>query len=77
MSAISNDLPLHGIHYLEFKLYSKKKSSITPKVFVGLCNGNESSTLEDTFKERGSLLFFSYDSQFWNSGNQMQMYSTN
>jgi hypothetical protein len=62
VSAFTNEIPLHGIHYFEFRLHSKSQSNYIPKVFVGLCNGQESSLLEDTFKERGSLLFHSYDS---------------
>lgn len=77
VTAYTNEIPLHGIHYFEFWLHSKSHSNYIPKVFVGLCNSSEASLLEDTYKERGSLLFHSYDSQFWNSGNQMQMYSTN
>lgn len=63
VSAYTNEIPLHGIHYFEFKLHSRSShANYTPKVFVGLCNQAEASLLEDTYKERGSLLFHSYDS---------------
>ena len=69
VSAISTSpLPLHGIHYWEIRLLNNKNPNISRKVFVGICNSSECASLEDTFKEKNSLLLYTYDSNFWNHG---------
>jgi hypothetical protein len=67
----SDPLPLHGIHYFEIKLLPSPNQNITSKVFVGLCNPNETNNLEDTFKDKNSLMFYTYNLSFWSNGSQL------
>lgn len=67
----SEPLPLHGIHYFEIKIYPSRNHNVTNKVFVGLCNPNDSNNLEDTFKDKNALMFYTYDLNFWSNGTQL------
>jgi hypothetical protein len=67
----SESLPLHGIHYLEVKILPTKNQSVTNKLFVGLCSLNDTNHLEDTFKDKNSLMFYTYDQNFWSNGNHL------
>ena len=67
----SDPLPLHGIHYFEVKIMPSQNQNVVNKIFIGLCNPNETPSLEDTFKDKSSLFFYTYDANFWSNGNHI------
>lgn len=67
----SEALPLHGVHYIEIKIFPSRNQNVTNKVFVGLCNPNDTNNLEDTFKDKNALMFYTYDLNFWSNGSQL------
>lgn len=68
ISAIMGDsLPLHGIHYWEFKIKAENPSHLK-KVYIGLCSLSDTQTLEDTWRSKSAVLLNCFDSSFWNNG---------
>ena len=67
----SEALPLHGIHYFEIKILPSHNQNVVNKIFIGLWNPNETPTLEDTYKDKNSLFFYTYDANFWSNGNHI------
>ena len=75
ISAITGEpLPLHGIHYWEFKLKTDNPSHLK-KVYIGLCSLTDNQSLEDTWRSKSAVLLNCFDSSFWNNGTQIQVYS--
>jgi len=68
----SEELPLHGIHYFEIKMLPSQNQNVTSKIFVGLCNPSDNVNLEDTYKDKSGLLFYTYDLKFWSNGAPLQ-----
>ena len=64
----SEPLPLHGIHYIEVKIMPSQNANASSKIFIGLWNPNETSSLEDTHKDKSALLYYTYDAFFWSNG---------
>ena len=75
ISAIMSDqLPLHGIHYWEIKLKTDNPTNLK-KVYVGLCSTIDNHSLEDTFRTKSAIMLNCFDSTFWNHGQQVQVFS--
>lgn len=75
ISALSGDpLPLHGIHYWEFKLKTENPAHLK-KVYIGLCSLQDNQSLEDTWRSKSAVLLNCFDSSFWNNGQQVQVFS--
>ncbi|CDW84708.1 kelch-like protein 38 [Stylonychia lemnae] len=85
---MSEQLPLHGIHYFEISVRNLQAShqtsnqaqqpysqAIMKQVFVGLCSLNENQSLEDVHRAKNSVMLNCFDSSFWSNGQQLQVYS--
>lgn len=48
-----------------------RSQNTSNKVFVGLCNPNDTNHLEDTFKDKNALMFYTNDMNFWSNGSHL------